>query len=480
MAPPQTAIRIGRDEGDGFHARWRDDLAHDGNRRRGKPPQRALFPRGDHCADCIVVVDGRAGARERQSPAVAFTTPAHRPSRRCTAALAERRHNPWQPRDACLAELDAPHSADHTLLRQQEVEHDPKVRDESSRLCQGMETAVKRRAAAIGLVALAVTGCGSSSRPLKAIVYTKFLGGGGQEVWIAAPDGSRKLRLADGGSPRLSPDGRWVAFQGSCDRGYCDKLLLIPSGGGKLRTLADNVLESTWSRDGRRLLAYRTVSEEVGRLLVVDRDGGGTVAVARGNLVGWTFSPNGKEVAYGRDVKGRDDVFVVPAQGGTPRRITHDGRSASPVWTTKGILISRGVSGRRIPHHGWGANEIWLVDSGGVNPTSLSGPLPAHILGSGITGLIPVAWLHGALLAGLINEFGSPPYAFDPRAKTVRPIGKLGFGGVADGLSRDGRSVLVEAGNTETVRNRRVVVLPFAGGKGRLIARFAGDASWNL
>jgi hypothetical protein len=32
----------------------------------------------------------------------------------------------------------------------------------------------------------------------------------------------------------------------------------------------------------------------------------------------------------------------------------------------------------------------------------------------------------------------------------------------------------------ERDRNQRVVVMPFAGGSGRVIARFAGDASWNL
>jgi hypothetical protein len=40
--------------------------------------------------------------------------------------------------------------------------------------------------------------------------------------------------------------------------------------------------------------------------------------------------------------------------------------------------------------------------------------------------------------------------------------------------------VLVEAATTEGYRNRRVIVMPFDGGPGRVIARFAGDASWNL
>jgi hypothetical protein len=93
---------------------------------------------------------------------------------------------------------------------------------------------------------------------------------------------------------------------------------------------------------------------------------------------------------------------------------------------------------------------------------------------------MPIAWSDGSLLAGLINEFGSPPFAVDPRTKTVRRIGDFGFAGFAEGLSHDGRQVLVEAANTERDRNQRVVVIPFGGGPGRVIARFAGDASWNL
>ena len=121
-----------------------------------------------------------------------------------------------------------------------------------------------------------------------------------------------------------------------------------------------------------------------------------------------------------------------------------------------------------------------MMDPDGGNRRSLSGPLPARVLGQGISGLEPVAWSNGALLAGLINEFGSPPYAVDPQTKTLRQIGRFGFRGVAEGLSHDGRHVLVETGGVELVRTQHVEVVPFAGGEGRVISRFAGEASWNL
>jgi hypothetical protein len=335
---------------------------------------------------------------------------------------------------------------------------------------------VKRFAGLAAVLVLA--GCGSSHHAVKAIAYTKFRGTD-EEVWIAAPDGSNKRRLAQGGSPQLSPDGRSVTFRRPCAR-YGDCVFLVSSTGGKPRLLTRNAFPGAWSSDGRRMLAYRALSEEVGRLLVVARDTGKTVGVAQGNLVGWSFAPDGKQVAYALQRGAHSDIFVVPTRGGSSRRVTHDGRSSLPVWTAKGILVSRAIVGRRIPHHGWGANQIWLVDPDNGNGRSLSGPLPARILGSGITGLEPIAWSRGSLLAGLINEFGAPPFAVDPRARTVRQIGKFGFARFAEGLSHDGRQLLVEAADMQRDRNQRVIVMPFAGGPERVIARFAGDASWNL
>src|SRR5204863_3833736 len=197
----------------------------------------------------------------------------------------------------------------------QELEHASTVRGEWSRLCQGTGTVVKLGAVAVATAAVAATGCGSSHHRLKAIAYTKFLRGGGEEVWIAAPDGSHKRRLAQGGSPQLSPDGRWVVFRHTCGQ-YGECLFVVPSRGGKPRLLARNAFPGSWSSDGRRILGYRPVSEEKGRLLVVARDGGELVAVAYGNLVGWSFSPDGKEVAYALQRGAQADVFVVSSRGG--------------------------------------------------------------------------------------------------------------------------------------------------------------------
>lgn len=100
MAALQPAIRIGRDERYGLRSRRWDDLDQDRGGGRSESPERTLFPPGDERANGIVVVNGGPGAREGEAPARALPAPAHRPRGRRAAALAERRLDPRQPREA--------------------------------------------------------------------------------------------------------------------------------------------------------------------------------------------------------------------------------------------------------------------------------------------------------------------------------------------------------------------------------------------
>src|SRR5436189_1488842 len=89
MASLEAAVGVRRNERDDFRLRRRDDLDHDRDGGRGEPPERALFPRGDECANGIVVVNGATGAREREPPAHAVPAATHGPGGRRAAALAE-------------------------------------------------------------------------------------------------------------------------------------------------------------------------------------------------------------------------------------------------------------------------------------------------------------------------------------------------------------------------------------------------------
>ncbi len=70
------------------------------------------------------------------------------------------------------------------------------------------------------------------------------------------------------------------------------------------------------------------------------------------------FSPDGRQIAYTADYDGNTEVFVMPAWGGEPRRLTwHPDRDELIDWTPDGRIIFR--STRASPHGDW---ELWVLD----------------------------------------------------------------------------------------------------------------------
>jgi Tol biopolymer transport system component len=317
------------------------------------------------------------------------------------------------------------------------------------------------------------------------IAFTRSLPGRG-EVWVARMDGSGKRRLAEGRAPAISPDGRWVAFHGGREdtfgaRFYRD-LMLVATSGGQPRLLMRETEEPVWSPDSRRVAAARRLSISRRALLTIEVASGRSAMLARGAIYGWSFSPAADEIAYARAepapwgvLREKVDVYVADANGGNGRRVTDDGDSAYPVWGRQAIAFAR-----LVPYRGWGAHEIWLMRPDGGRRRLLT-KTPRSLLVQGVVGLIPVAWSADAraLLAALLNEFGGIPYGVDPKTGSVRRIGDYSYHAWPDGLSRDGRFVLVSDSGVEVTRHTRIEVAPYAGGRGQVIARRAGEASWN-
>jgi Tol biopolymer transport system component len=321
------------------------------------------------------------------------------------------------------------------------------------------------------LSACAWTNQGESERPsAPRIVFTKYLPGGNAEVWIARFDGSGTRRLARGRSPAISPDGRWVAFQGSHR-----ELMLVAAAGGRPRPLMRGVVRPTWSPDSKRIAVLQQFDDRRAALTIAT-DSGARTTVARGMIQDWSFSPRGDEIAFTRGAPfGTIDIYIADAEGGGERRVTDDGQSAYPVWGPRAIAFARIV-----PYRGWGAHEIWLVRPDGRERRLLT-KTPRTLLGQGIVGLVPVAWSANgrALLAELANEFGGIPHAVDPQTGSVHRIGDFDYGASPNGLSRDGRWVLVSYTGVEVSDRTRIEVVPYSNGTGHVIARRAGEASWN-
>jgi Tol biopolymer transport system component len=149
-------------------------------------------------------------------------------------------------------------------------------------------------------------GCGPASQSpgeqaVGAIAYSAW-DGEGHAIHLVRTDGSGSEEIARGtdGGPAWSPDGTQLAFD-RCDPVTEEECTLV-----------------VWE-DG--------VERELTRIDYGDP----------------AWSPDGTEIAFGRCDESADEacaIFVVPAEGGRPRRVTRDGLYGQPVWSPDGRRIA--------------------------------------------------------------------------------------------------------------------------------------------
>ncbi|MGA9779281.1 MAG: PDZ domain-containing protein [Verrucomicrobiia bacterium] len=116
-----------------------------------------------------------------------------------------------------------------------------------------------------------------------------------------------------------------------------------------------------------------------GEIWIVSRDGGDAHRLVTGSdrLSGPVFSPDGTMVAYSGDYQGNNDVYVVPASGGEPRRLTyHPGEDIAVGWTPDGknVLFTSQRASYSDPR------QFFTIPVDGGFPTQL--PLPMGSAGS--------------------------------------------------------------------------------------------------
>jgi dipeptidyl aminopeptidase/acylaminoacyl peptidase len=239
-----------------------------------------------------------------------------------------------------------------------------------------------------------------------------------QSIWLARADGSEPPRRLTTGKndtePRWSPDGQRLAFVSK--RGEGDKkpgqLYVMPLSGGEAQCLTDlkeDAAEPAWSPDGTRIAlaarvrdpAYRSEKDEnedaedkrraprrfkrlrfkldsVGwtgdrrkHIYVVPADGSAeakqlTDGDYEDSDPAWT--PDGTRIAFTSardddwDIEPTGDIYLVPAEGGDPERLTPGGDfHERPAYSPDGSLVAChwAPGGFDFPRH----TQIAVVDA---------------------------------------------------------------------------------------------------------------------
>ncbi len=207
------------------------------------------------------------------------------------------------------------------------------------------------------------------------------------EIWAMAPDGGNHRMLTEGSGPIFSPDSTRIAFTRPANPGGSQIFVLGLEGSGResqITRIENPPSQIRWAPDGNSLM-FRAV-------VPPDLDGAWAIAMPKApEGADWTAPPRiVTRLNYRRDGSGYipagfRHLFSVPADGGTPRQLTHgdfhhDG--ARFLGDGRGIVFTS----LRTPdaEHAWRESEIFRLDVSTGRVTALtdrvgpdSGPVPS-------------------------------------------------------------------------------------------------------
>jgi dipeptidyl aminopeptidase/acylaminoacyl peptidase len=182
------------------------------------------------------------------------------------------------------------------------------------------------------------------------------------ELWLVEADGSRPRALVEGSGAEWSPDGTRIAYLAEGKpRGTQVFVLWVATRETTQVTRTEEAPRNLeWSPDGKRIAFQMTVPEEETwkpKLPKPPKDGK------------WVAEPKViTRLSYRRDGQGYrpsgwSHLFVVDADGGTPRQVTRgDFDHGAPQWTTDGTaLVCDGLRADDADWQ-WRESEIYKID----------------------------------------------------------------------------------------------------------------------
>ncbi len=305
-------------------------------------------------------------------------------------------------------------------------------------------------------------------------------------VWLAAANGKHANRLGHGSEPLIAPSGAAVAATATGTKGPA---LLIYRPGSSTQHYFNlskiNAVAQAWSPDSRYLAVALSSVNPNGKgsgLAVIDTKTDKVTTIANGSDCGVSFAPRQPDRLVYAEARGsfaclggHVNVFTVTATGDSRRELSHDGLSLNPVWGPRSIAFDRAtLRGKtEAPEY-----QVWLMRSDGSHLRQVTHTHPGPL----VEGLVPLAFSANGnrLLSAFEGQDTSGTWTIQFPSGQLHQLTIGGDSVQAGGISRNGRTVLVDFGGFEASPSHgTVATLPFGGGHATVLVKHAGEPSWN-
>jgi dipeptidyl aminopeptidase/acylaminoacyl peptidase len=320
------------------------------------------------------------------------------------------------------------------------------------------------------------------------------------KVWVSNDDGTEAKGVGHGLQPRVSPDGRLVAYE-HAQAFYGRALMMYDVASGRrwvrlahMHALGENVVgERTafaWSPDSTMVAVLQNEPRSEKQTLYVTRVSGGKAKtrIATGHFRGVSFSPDSEEVVFGLarapGELAKTDLARAPVTGGPVTFLTHDGISGWPLWGPRGqIAFSKRSKAKRWRLGG----EVWASQLFDLFVMKASGGRVKRLTRAGDyeTGFFPAFWFPSGerLVANFESLEKNYAAVVNPATGAVRPlnpllrgVGSAGFAAVT--LTADERTVLGCLGRVVDAI-RPMASVPLTGGQPTALNEDAYSPSWS-